>query len=147
MQNRTSSPYSAARDAGGAPRASLRSIGYNWSYLPCRLGHLVPIWQPGMQGKAPQQGRGRERTGCAGSGRPPPLACSPSLSSRLLRCVGKHQPGRDGRATVTASNKATSVISANFYFLPPIFENIQCGKISRHVPEMWLVEYSLLTGD
>jgi hypothetical protein len=22
------------------------SIGYNWSYLACRIGHLVPIWQP-----------------------------------------------------------------------------------------------------
>jgi hypothetical protein len=21
-------------------------IGYNWSYLACRIGHLVPVWKP-----------------------------------------------------------------------------------------------------
>jgi hypothetical protein len=28
--------------------ASLKPIGSNWSYLACRIGHLVPIWQPLM---------------------------------------------------------------------------------------------------
>jgi NAD(P)-dependent dehydrogenase (short-subunit alcohol dehydrogenase family) len=23
----------------------LKPIGYTWSYLACRIGHLVPIWQ------------------------------------------------------------------------------------------------------
>jgi Transmembrane amino acid transporter protein len=25
---------------------SLKPIGYTWSYLACRIGHWVPIWQP-----------------------------------------------------------------------------------------------------
>jgi hypothetical protein len=25
---------------------NVRSLGYTWSYLACRIGHLVPIWRP-----------------------------------------------------------------------------------------------------
>jgi hypothetical protein len=25
---------------------SLKPIGYSWSYLACRIGHFIPIWQP-----------------------------------------------------------------------------------------------------
>jgi hypothetical protein len=24
----------------------LKPMGYNWSHMACRIGHLVPIWQP-----------------------------------------------------------------------------------------------------
>jgi hypothetical protein len=38
-------------DANYGPRAllcmpQLKSIGYLWSYVACRIGRLIPIWQP-----------------------------------------------------------------------------------------------------
>jgi hypothetical protein len=30
---------------------SLKPIGYTWSYLACRIGHLAPVWQPLVPGK------------------------------------------------------------------------------------------------
>jgi hypothetical protein len=35
---------SGVHQVGFLPQA--KPIGYNWSYLACRIGHLVPIWQP-----------------------------------------------------------------------------------------------------
>jgi hypothetical protein len=36
---------------GSSSRRSLKSIGCNWSYLACRAGHFVPIWQPLIGGQ------------------------------------------------------------------------------------------------
>jgi hypothetical protein len=36
----------AAGRQQGADGCVLGPIGYTWSYLACRIGHCVPIWQP-----------------------------------------------------------------------------------------------------
>jgi hypothetical protein len=46
---KTVTPNAAKHDGAeqrGAFHPQLKPIGYTWSYLACRIGHLVPIWQP-----------------------------------------------------------------------------------------------------
>jgi hypothetical protein len=40
----TASPLSPPPPLSQLPQ--VKPIGYNWSYLTCRIGYLVPIWQP-----------------------------------------------------------------------------------------------------
>jgi hypothetical protein len=42
----TTPRHHARRCEGGEQAAHAGHAGYTWSYLACRIGHLVPIWQP-----------------------------------------------------------------------------------------------------
>jgi hypothetical protein len=67
-----------------APRkghqSSCRSppIGYTWSYLACRIGHCVPIWQPFIGSSTPHQ---TPHHACAP--RPPRSRMPPACACRL----------------------------------------------------------------